>query len=479
MFDKLLSNLPYNPSLVHLMSFYARRLRREQSIRRLGLVFIAIAFLIQFVAVLSPAQPTLAQSNNDLINGGISSQSQAIAFCQNNSANYADILNNYGISCQDVANGTTLTLRSTDYNKQLFSMGRLPYGKAGETPANVNGKSYYWRYLWSWDSYSYSSYKAIQLKSHVSGKTYFILFNCGNLVAVGLPTPPPRCTWNSSLYATDSRCQPPRCALDKNLPADSPKCKSCAYDSKITKSNPRCVACPYSGYGTITKDNPRCKPPCPYNSSITSDNTQCKPCSASQTQDDKTACLELSKVVSNITQHTADANGTTALPADTLTYTLSAKNTGKATVKKFVVQEDMSDVLDYADIVSLNSGNLDNSSHVVAWPAEDIKPGQTASHMLTVRIKSPLPQTPISSSDPGHFDLTMTNVYGNTVNVKLPASGVKTTEQITQSLPNTGPGTGIAISFTIMLVGGYFFARTRLLAKETEIAIHQANEGVV
>jgi hypothetical protein len=86
-----------------------------------------------------------------------------------------------------------------------------------------------------------------------------------------------------------------------------------------------------------------------------------------------------------------------------------------------------------------------------------------------VKVKNPIPATPTSSSDPGHFDLTMTNVYGNTITIKLPGSVTKTTEVVTSTLPNTGPGTTIAIGFGITMIIGYFFARSRLMAKELAI----------
>lgn len=88
---------------------------------------------------------------------------------------------------------------------------------------------------------------------------------------------------------------------------------------------------------------------------------------------------------------------------------------------------------------------------------------------LTVKIKNPIPQTTISSSNPGTFDLVMTNVYGNTVNIKLPGGVIKTTEQATTTLPNTGPGTSLAIGFVVTVVIAYFFARSRLLVTELSI----------
>lgn len=478
MFEKLLANLPFHPAVINQFVFYGKRMSREASLRRLGLVFVGLALLVQIIAVAAPPQPTLARSNNDMINGGISSRSEAVTACQHNVVNYGDVLHYYGISCADVANTATVSLRSTDYNRQLDSLGRLPYGKAGETPASIGGKTYYWSYLWGWDSHAYSTYQVLQGKSSLTGRTFFIMYHCGNLVFVGPPAAPPVCTWNPALYASDSRCQAPACPLDKSIAASSPGCKSCAYDSHILKTNRLCVACPYQQLGAITSSNPLCKPPCPYNSSISNDNIQCKPCSAAQTRDDKTACLELSKTASNTTQGLPDANNTTAKAGDTLSYSLVVKNDGKVAVPKFVIQENMSDVLDYADIVDLHGATLDNDTKVVSWGAQTIPAHATVTEHLTVKIKNPIPQTPVSVSDPGHYDLKMTNVYGNTVTINLPPSAVQTTEQIVQSLPNTGPGTSLLIGFGVSLFVGYFFARARLLAKETRLIINtQTTQG--
>lgn len=469
MLEKFLSQLPYNPNLLQQFSFYAKRLHQERAVRRVGLFFVLLAFFVQFFAFISPPQATMARSNNDLIDGGISSASNAASYCRNDTANYGTILSYYGISCNDVARASKVSLKSTAANGQLYSMGRLPYGLKGETPTSVNGKTYYWRLLHAWDSHAYSTYTALKGTSSITGKTFYILYNCGNLVFVGLPVPPARCQWNNAYYANDSRCQPPKCTLDKSLPADSPKCKVCPYNTSILKSNAACVQCPYPGLSNITKSNPKCIPPCPYNSAITAANTACKPCSASQTRDDKTACLELSKSARNVTQNIADANGTTAKPGDIITYTLYVKNDGKATVPKFIVQENLSDVLDYATVVDMHGGTLSDTL-IVSYPAQDIAPAKTATEQITVKIKDPLPQTPVSTSDPGHDDGILTNVYGNTVNIKLPPSIVQTTSQLT-SLPNTGPGTSLLIGFSITVIVAYLFARTRLLSKETDFAL--------
>src|ERR1700729_1336164 len=117
MFEKLVSLLPYNPSLGQQLSFYSHRMREEASVRRTGTIFLLLAFLIQFFAVISPPQATVADSTNDLIDGGFSSQSQAVSACKSNTKNYGDILSNYGITCAEVSSATSLTIKSTDDSK--------------------------------------------------------------------------------------------------------------------------------------------------------------------------------------------------------------------------------------------------------------------------------------------------------------------------------------------------------------------------
>ena len=169
-----------------------------------------------------------------------------------------------------------------------------------------------------------------------------------------------------------------------------------------------------------------------------------------------------------------DANNTTAKAGDVITYTLHAQNAGKGTVKGFVFQENLSDVLDYADVTDFHGGNIDKDK-VVSWTARDIKADETISVQVTVKVKDPIPQTPASTSDLNHFDLTMTNVYGNAINIKLPGSPAKQVEAAASSLPNTGPGSTMLIAAMIVITAGYFYSRALLLARESEIAVKETS----
>jgi hypothetical protein len=623
MFQKLLSNLPFNPSLIGKVSFYAQRLKKEAFIRRLGVVFVLAAIGVQLFAMIAPAKPSLAASANDLKYGGFGSQAQAVGYCQSN-GEYQAILAHYGVSCAAIAGGSVQNIGSRDYGGSLLSMGRLPYGIANETAVSVPGVgNYYLRSLWGWDAAGTTSRYNAVVGHRADGSLFMILFDCGNLVITSIPpaqpapkviscsnlfmsvpmsskvplnttikvngqasganlppgelvdmnydyvtdkgqvlgtaqargvgfsgstatdpvqrsftvtqaghyffrvfvkydggskdavasfaclkdvyveTPPPKpekqieCTnlipsfTNGQKVVTGTTVNVRGQASGRNLPEG--ELVDMYYDyvdvTNKVQGSQKALGVPFKDNTAIdsTPRNFKLEKPGKYTfrlavkydgSSKSASGNQTgncikvievqPPCDQSK-HNDETECIILSKKARNDTQQIPDANDTVAHAGDIVTYTLSAKNTSKnTTIKKFAIEESISDILEYADIVDLHGGVKDDRN-VVRWPAEDIKAGQTISKDITIRIKNPIPQTPRSSSNPGSFDMTLTNVYGNTVNIKLPPGVTKTTEQVTTSLPNTGPGETIAIGMTVAVVAGYFFARSRLMVKELEL----------
>ncbi len=452
MFEKIIADLPYNPKIITDLGFYVRRIRQEESIRRLGLVFIVLAFFVQFFAFISPPSSSVAASTNDMINGGFSSKTELVADCTDNIKDYRTILMYYGIHCGDLGAGQTVSLVSTSYNKHLFSMGWNPQGRVNvitnkptdEQPVSINtvASPLYWRYLWSWDTGSSSTYQAVEITASMTGRTYYILYTCGNLVSIGLPSP----------YV------PPR-------PAPHPK--------PITTTIPTPTPTPTPTVTTTTAPTPTFTP-CQYDSSIVASSSQCKPCEESLSSTDAVACIQYSKTAADNTQGLADANGKTANAGDEITYTLTAYNSGKATVSNFVMQDDLSYVLDYANIVSDDNGNLNNSG-ILSWPAVNIAASASETHTIVVTVKNPVPQTLPSSSDPEYFDHIMTNIYGNTININLPQSPITVVATATSSLPNTGPGNSLIFAAIIVVIAGYFLARSRLLILESGIAIQDNN----
>lgn len=66
MFKKIISNLSFSPSLIGELSIYAKNIKKEESIRRLGLFFIVLSLLVQFLIIFKPAESANSSNSNDL-----------------------------------------------------------------------------------------------------------------------------------------------------------------------------------------------------------------------------------------------------------------------------------------------------------------------------------------------------------------------------------------------------------------------------
>jgi len=65
MFRKIVSNLTFSPALVGQLGFYAKRLRKEEATRRVGLIFTALALVVQGFAVFTPPESANAASGHN------------------------------------------------------------------------------------------------------------------------------------------------------------------------------------------------------------------------------------------------------------------------------------------------------------------------------------------------------------------------------------------------------------------------------
>lgn len=563
MFEKILSKLPYDNDQISKLGFYINRLKKEKSVRSYGIFFIILAFLMQYFAVINPPQPSVANSSNDLINGGFVNASQAADYCNNNVQDYKNILAFYGIDCKMVSGAKTVLINSRDFNGDLWSMGRNDIGSlAGETPSpNIDGQTYYIRYLWAWDAAkTTSTYKALDVSN--GKQKIFLLYNCGNITSVGFPDPvvnKPRITimktttpgspeanskikpgtlvsfriiinnsgaqannltlkdvnstyfkyisetsngasgfnydeknntstWNinkinsgSNEYYIDIRY-----SLDNNAVNGSNICNSASLtgseiDSMTTNkvcfivSNtaptppPTPSTCPYDK--NIKLNDPLCVP-CSNNNNIIATNSECKPCTEYLGSLDQNACVIYNKSAVDVTSNSSSDTGFNANVNDVIKYTLTAKNIGNNDIKNFIFEDNLSYVLDYSNVIENNGASIKNNS--IIFPPTLLKSKETKSVNFEVKILSPIPTSPASTSDPLLYNLTLTNTYGNTIIIKLPNSPSKVIESTTKNLPNTGPGSSIFLIGLIALLAGYFYYRSRILNIEADIAIKDA-----
>ena len=82
-FYKLVSNLPFHPSVLGELTFYSRRLLKEEKLRRLGFFFMSLLLVMQVFGFISPPKPSLATSTNDIIYGATTKDAVLKAYNQN------------------------------------------------------------------------------------------------------------------------------------------------------------------------------------------------------------------------------------------------------------------------------------------------------------------------------------------------------------------------------------------------------------
>lgn len=192
MFRKLVSSLPFSPALVGQIGFYIRRLRKEEATRKLGLVFTAMAVVMQSFAVFVPPEQALASSSSSIVPGGVTSIQQILdiydagAKGQND---FKDLMDYIGITRSELAslNPKVEYICSTD--KDWISFGRQHHYSASEgelmhnVPRSNGGYSVFYSVpLYRFDSVNnmtncYDSY--VGQSSKVG--TFSIMRKCANV----------------------------------------------------------------------------------------------------------------------------------------------------------------------------------------------------------------------------------------------------------------------------------------------------------
>jgi len=201
-FKKLISNLPFNPSILNQVGFYSHRLHQEKSIRRLGFVFMALAVAVQSLAVISPPERSLAAGNNSIING--IKTKQDIINAWNNDPTVPKIYGKFGVTLDDIkalSDTPNSKVRSNDGN-DWWSIGRNSLTsytnvadtfKSSQVAIQYDANSYvYYRQLKSWDIRNpYNTYDAFKGTASETGEPFWLLIDCGNLTRIGEYTPAP------------------------------------------------------------------------------------------------------------------------------------------------------------------------------------------------------------------------------------------------------------------------------------------------
>jgi uncharacterized repeat protein (TIGR01451 family) len=554
MFRKLVSNLAFSPALVGQLGFYAKRLKKEEATRRVGLIFTALALVVQSFAVFSPPEPANASSSADFITGGVSSLQGYLSNYDANTHNIKDLFTTLGITRANVAAAKPQQINS----KGLYSWGLTPHFSAAQgeqafTIKTSNGgtRTFYSRPLHLWDSgrnASTGSYYNTYVGKSSSGMWFALMKICGNLVLKVVP-PKPKCPSNMTGTYPNCIVPPKMCTVPgkEKLPANSPDCKPSPVaqcdglnitklissyqlnasgsasngatikgykyvikkDGKVVKTQTVTSAASSNTYiysqtlkGSYSvemtvltslgdKTGPNCVKTfaipapqmCPQNPSLPLSSPECQPCPGDTTIWIKDATCAASviqtKSANNTTQGNVDATTTTAKAGDKIIYTLTSANHGKASSDTVVV-EDLSDVSEYAEVIDPGSGTYDSVAKKLTWPSMTLKPGETQTRMFTVQVYDKIPEMGQGVSNHTSYDCTMTNTFGNSIdiNVECPIQKV-VVEQTVAELPHTGPRENMIFAGGLFSIVAFFYARSRQMKKEVRLIRRDLNAGTI
>ena len=203
MFRKIVSNLAFSPALVGQLGFYARRLKKEEATRRLGLVFTALALIVQSLTVFTPPESANAANASDFIYGGVRTKKAVLEEYDKRRSDFKDIMDYAGITRAELANMKDSSINSKGHGTgkgAWKSWGRKHVFSAAQgevkhvVPLDTGGTStVYSKPLWLYDSTSYtipngSTYDAFVGYSAKRG-TFAIMKDCGNLITLTIPKP--------------------------------------------------------------------------------------------------------------------------------------------------------------------------------------------------------------------------------------------------------------------------------------------------
>jgi len=533
MFRKIVSNLAYSPALVGQLGFYARRLRKEEATRRVGLIFTALALVVQSFAIFTPPESANAASGNNVIYGGFSNKQQFMSMYDQNhdGAGHRDLKQIYaqfGITRADIEKAQWGSFNSRDMNLAIKSVGRSTYSWQ-RTPIKIadTNTTVYESQLYKFDSTAYtkqngSTYRAIIGKRAVDNQWFAIMADCGNPAYTTPPPPPPqpaaqctsltitptnrtRFTFNGSASRSNGATISEYTYVVKDSAGATVTTKK-----QQTNSDRSTAEHNFERDGEYTvvltvktsvgdKTGAACQKPltvspeprCPLNPDLVESNPDCKPCEDDETiwykDKDCKSEFETDKTVKNTTQLLDDANETTAKPGDRLEYRLSVKNIG-STTGSYTMEDNIADVLEYADLIDAGGGTVVEASSdtpveevgTITWPAVSIKPGEQIEKIVIVQLKAETPATPIARGNPESYNCRMVNDFaGNntTINVDCPAP--KTVERTVTELPQTGATENIVFGGGVLAVVAYFYARSRQVKKEVRLIRRDLNSGTI
>lgn len=526
MFRRIVSNLAFSPALVGQLGFYAKRLRKEEATRRLGLVFTALALIVQSLAVFSPPEAANAATP-----GQVGDAPRCTVDAVGPRANAFSVQNGKVVVSFDVTGGKKCKVQLSVNSFFAPSIDGHPYEqqilhdrttRTFDTPgrytmqADLPNHSTPAKGCFYQADLTYGTHNVLPVLAYDHGK-----LNCGTTVTppptppvppVPVPTPIANCTnvaatisnrtqayFSGTAAAAGGATIKSYTFIVKN--ASGIEIKRVTVPSGATSTGTSAIDISHAGNYTVQlvvqtslgdkTNTTSCVKPftiappsvCQYNPTLPANSPDCQPCEDNPNvwiKDEKCAAVIIdTKTATNMTQGNVNATTVTARAGDKLSYTITVENKGLIS-QPVTMEEDLSDVLEYATLVDQGGGQLNSENKTLTWPAVTLGAGQKQSRTLAVQVMSDIPSTNTGTGIPTSYDCKMANTFGNTITVGVDCPTQKVVvEQVTKELPHTGPTENMIFAGALLAIVVYFYARSRQLGTEVRLIRRNLNTGTI
>ncbi len=221
---------------------------------------------------------------------------------------------------------------------------------------------------------------------------------------------------------------------------------------------------------------------CPLNPDLAINDPDCQPCPGDPSlwvkDEDCAAKVIRNKKATNLTAGKS-AESITAKSSDRIEFVLSAKNDGKDDAT-FIMEDDLSDVLEYSNLYNRGDGVLDEVTKTLSWGEITLKPGEQLERTYVVQLASSISPRPQGASDPTSYDCRMINVFGNPIQIDVDCPAPKIIEQtVVTELPRTGPTENLVVGGLAVSVITFLYMRSRQLNKEVRLVRREVTAGTI
>lgn len=179
--------------------------------------------------------------------------------------------------------------------------------------------------------------------------------------------------------------------------------------------------------------------------------------------------------VRNVTRETLLSDSTEADQGELLEYRLITNNDGAEKLINFTISIDLSDVLEYSDIIDASGASFSNTKNV-EWSNLDLNSKGSITRTLLVRVRSPLPSGTPPSSNKLSFDNRLSVIYGNYSEAYIPLSTSGLVQSYLKQLPSVSKVFVVFITSIYTVLNIYYLLRSKVMLKELKLIKEQFNK---